>query len=122
MAIVVTRYIEKENPTNFLVQYFCDKTLLKNKRFNNLNNFELHFRKVISLKNFKINNWVRCKNTQVNLENKKNIDSILIIQDMNTLSEELELKKFSIQDLKEFIKLSLDEQSNVLKNVFQGVE
>jgi len=122
MAIVVTRYIEKENPTNFLVQYFCDKTLVKNKHFNNLNNFELHFRKVIFLKDFKINNWFRCKNTQVNLEIKKNIDSILIIQDMNTLSEELESNKFSIQNLKEFIKLSLDEQSNILKNVFQGVK
>jgi hypothetical protein len=77
---------------------------------------------VISLKNYKINNWFRCKNTQVNLENKKNIDSILVIQDMNTLSEELELNKFSVQNLKEFIKLSLDEQSNILKNVFQGVK
>lgn len=122
MAIVATRYIEKENPTNFLVQYFCDKTLAKNKHFNNLNDFELHFRKIISLKNFKINSWVRCKNAQVNLGSKKNLDSVLVIQDMNTLSEELGSNKYSIQDLKEFINLSLDEQLNILKNIFSGVK
>ena len=105
MAIVATRYIEKENPTNFLVQYFCDKILVKNKHFDNLNDFELHFRKIISLKKFKINSWVRCKNTLVNLESKKNLDSVLVVQDMNTLSEELESNKYSIQDLKEFINL-----------------
>lgn len=118
MAIVVTKYIEKENPTNFLVKYFYDKTLVENKHFNNLNDFELRFRKVISLKNFKINSWVRCKNAKVNFGTKKNFDSVLVIQDMNTFSEELELKKYSVQDLKEFINLALDKQSNILRNIF----
>jgi len=119
MAIVVTKFIEKENPTNFLVKYFCDKTLIKNKHFNNLNDFELHFRKIISLKNFKINSWVRCKNALLNFGNKKNLDSILVIQDMNTLfSEELESNRYSVNDLKEFSRLALDKQSNILQKIF----
>jgi hypothetical protein len=58
----------------------------------------------------------------VNLGSKKNLDSVLVIQDMNTLSEELGSNKYSIQDLKEFINLSLDEQLNILKNIFSGVK
>lgn len=119
MAIVVTKFIEKENPANFLVKYFGDKTLAENKQFNDLNDFELHLRKIISLNNFKINSWVRCKNAKVSFGNNKNLDSVLVIQDMNTFSEEIELKKYSIKNLKEFINLALDEQSNILKNIFK---
>jgi hypothetical protein len=121
IALVSTKYIEKENPSNILVNFFCNKNINVNKQFKDLNNFELHFRKVVQINNYKINNWTRIKNTKINFKNRKDIESILIIQDTNTLPEELELKNFAISDLKKFFKLTLKEQSLILKDIFTGV-
>lgn len=123
IGIVIKKFIEKDNPTNYLFKYFCNEKLVNKEIFNYLNDFELNFRKRYSLKNFKINSWVKCKNGKLNIGNKQNLDSILVIQDINTLLEELESKNYSIQDLKKFIEITLDEQSSILKSIFpKGVK
>lgn len=118
MAVVKRKFVEKENSTNYLVKYFCNNGLVKNKHFNDLNDFELNFRKIISINDIKVNSWVRCKNAQIKFGNKQILDSILVIQDINTLSEELESKNYSIQDLKEFVDIVLSKQSDVLEDIF----
>lgn len=123
MAIVINKIIEKENPTNFLVKYFLDKKFYKNIHFNNLNDFELNFRKIIPLNKINVNCWVRCRNSKAIVRNKKRFDSILVMQDINTLSEELEQKNYSIKNLEEFVKIAFDKHSEILKEIFfEGID
>ena len=123
MGVVINKIIEKENSTNFLIKHFLNKRFLENIYFHDLNNFELNFRKIISLNKINVNSWVRFRNSKAIVRNKKRLDSILVIQDINTLSEELEQKNYSIKDLKEFVKIAFDRHSDILKEIFfEGID
>lgn len=123
IGVVINKIIEKENSANFLVKYFLNKSFLENIHFHDLNNFELNFRKIISLNKINVNSWVRCKNSKEIVRNKKRLDSILVMQDINTLSEELEQKNYSIKNLEEFVKIALDKHSEILKEIFfEGID
>ena len=47
----------------------------------------------------------------------------MVMQDINTLSEELEQKNYSIKNLEEFVKIAFDKHSEILKEIFlEGID
>jgi len=118
LAIVINKYIDQADPQNTLAGHFCRDQWLQ-EVFTNLSEFEIHALKKIKLDEFTVNSWVRCKSGK--LENKKKdirLEIIFIIQDINTLAEELNIKKFTMKDVKKFISIVSSEHVSILKKYF----
>ncbi len=118
IGIVLNNIMEKENPANFMVKYFINDRFLKDNNFQNLNEFQLNFSKKISLNGVNANHWIKCKNIEAIGKNKKSLDFILVVQDINTPAEELEQKNYSINEIKEFVKQVNDKNTTILEEIF----
>lgn len=118
LAIVISKYIDQADPQNTLAGHFCKDQWLQ-EAFTNLFEFEIHALKKIKLDEFTVNSWVRCKSGK--LESRKKdikLEIIHIIQDINTPSEELNIKKFMMKDVKKFISIVSSEHVSILKKYF----
>lgn len=123
IGVVINKIIEKENSASFLVKYFLNKSFLENIHFHDLDKLELNFKKIISLNKINVNSWIRFRNSKAIVRNKKRLDSIIVMQDINTLSEELEQKNYSIKNLEKFVKVAFDKHSEILKEIFfEGID
>ena len=114
LALVVVRSSENENPGFALANYFCrDKWTAK--LFNRPDNFEIHSHRRYTRHKFNLNSWVRCM-TGLLAENNERI--IVVMQDINTLAEELKQRDFSIEQLKSFLRIAYKEQGQILRECF----
>lgn len=114
LAIVAVRFLEDTNPGLTLAKHFCQERWLI-EPFNRPENFELHSHKKYELDTFRVNSWVRCKSGFLK---QRNVPIILVEQDINTLSEEIETKEFNIEQIKDFSNLAKEEQKSILNKYF----
>ena len=100
VAGVIKRYADIEDPAMFLAKHFCSERWL-NGPINEPESLELHTHKVYQLrKSLKVNSWVRSR-TAAQTYAEKTKPVVMIEQDINTLSEELE-RKFDGREIKTF--------------------
>lgn len=114
LALVVVRSLENKNPGFALASHFC-KDKWTATLFSRPDKFEVHSHRHYPLHKFNVNSWVRCK-TGFLAENNEPI--ILVTQDINTLAEELEQRDFSIEQLKNFLRIAHREQGQILRKYF----
>ena len=114
LAIVAVKFIKEENPGLALAKHFCKDEWIE-QPFNHPEGFEIHSHKKYVLNDFKINSWVRCKSGFLK---KDNVKIILVEQDINTLSEEIEQNDFNIVQIKKFSNIVVKEQKSILNRYF----
>lgn len=118
LALVTERFISNQKPASTLADYFCGRKSAK-ELFGQSLNFEIHSHKKYRLKEFNINSWVRFK-TGTLKKNSKPI--ILVMQDINTLAEELEETDFGIEQAEIFLRAAYKKQEQVLCKYFPKKE
>lgn len=117
LAVVTTHLYQTEKPAALLIEHFCSKSTIENV-FKNSDNFEIHNHKRITLEDFSINVWVRCKTATV--QGEADSTFILIEQDFNTLAEEVSYRRFATEQIRKFYQLSLEKTQSVLETYFPG--
>jgi hypothetical protein len=118
LAIVSNRFIEDDNPALRLAKHFCKEKWIK-KPFNRPESFEIHSHKVYQLGEFTINSWVRCKSGSLKNNNKP---IVIVEQDINTLSDELDKKSYQNIKIKKFAGSVIKEQKEILNKYFPSNE
>ncbi|MCX5781462.1 MAG: hypothetical protein NT145_01980 [Elusimicrobia bacterium] len=113
LAVVSNKFVSSDNPGLFLAKHFCKEKWIK-EPFNRPENFELHAHKKYTFDKFKVNSWVRCKTGSL----KDGSPIILVLQDINTLAEEIESNNFVMDDVKKFVNSAILEQTNILGKYF----
>jgi hypothetical protein len=116
LAMVLTRVCKAENPAQLLVERFC-KPELQTALFGHSESLEIHNHKRIQLKDFPINSWIRCKTGGLLVDNIP-VQAIVVEQDLNTLAEEVEQRKFNSEEIKSYFQIALAEAEAVLQLYF----
>jgi len=115
LGIVVERVAGLKDPGYVLASYFCRTELLKGP-LNNLKGFELHVHTVSAiLPDVQINNWTRIKASK---EAGTEYEYVLAIQDINTLAEERETRRFSRDQVVSFFAAATKEFDGFLELYF----
>lgn len=113
MAGVIKRYKKEKDPGKFLAKHFCKENYLV-EPFNRPENFEIHAHKRYRIaKDFLVNSWVRNKSAKISFENEQ-FTVITVDQDINTLNEDINEKKFSKLKIKKFFDIIPDEFDAIL--------
>lgn len=115
LALVIVKSLEDSNPGLTLARHFCKDELMV-EPFNRPERFEIHSHKKYKLSNFNVNSWVRCKS---GILKKDNVSIILVEQDINTLSEELENNEFDIDQIQDFAAVAAEEQKTIFDKYFK---
>ena len=118
LALVAERFISNRKPASTLANYFCRRKWAK-ELFGQSLNFEIHSRKKYVLEEFNINSWVRFKAGTLR---KNDQPIILVMQDTNTLAEELKESDFGIKQAETFLRAAYEEQEKVLCKCFPKKE
>ncbi|MBW4610023.1 MAG: hypothetical protein KME22_23125 [Hassallia sp. WJT32-NPBG1] len=113
LALVLTRAFKAENPAKLIIERFC-KPELQSTIFKGSENFEIHSHQQIKIENFSINSWMRCKTGLLNINNV-NFKGVIVEQDWNTLAEEIEQRKFEIEEIKNYFQICAAESEASLK-------
>jgi hypothetical protein len=116
LALVLTRVCKAENPAKLIVEKFCQPEL-QTTIFNDSENFEIHNHKHFELKGFSVNSWIRCK-TGVLIINNVEFKGVILEQDLNTLAEELEQRRFKPEEIKSYFQVAAAEAEANLKAYF----
>lgn len=119
LALVLTRVYKTENPAQLLIERFC-KPELKGTIFENSENFEIHNHQQFQIKDFSINNWVRCK-TATLIFPEGSVPAVVVEQDLNTLAVEIEQPRFTYEDIRSYFQQALEEAKNTLYLYFPDV-
>ena len=109
LGSVLVKYWECEDAGKVLASHFC-KTEYLNTVLSRPEKFELHAYKRYSLEKFVVNSWVRSKT--------KDESSIIVEQDLNTLSENIEKENYSKSSMDEFFNLTSTEHESILDRYF----
>jgi hypothetical protein len=116
VALVISRFSIVENPTNELIEHFCnDRARTGPLRGSQM--FELHNHKVYRPDSIglQVNSWVRCKSGAI-VPTKTPI--ISVEQDLNTLEEERTNNAFSADDLHAYFEHATEEVDGILRVYF----
>ncbi len=112
MAVNVERFAQHENPGLYLAQHFCREEWWLEKPLNRPKHFELHAHKRYEIyDNLTVNSWVRNKTSEIT---KTGDSIILVVQDINTLKEDIGIKKFDNRDIEKYIKNISNEMEKIL--------
>lgn len=113
-AFVCERILPDDHASNFIVSNFCKDELAQEGRpFNNVNEFELHSLKTYKWEDYHINSWVRIMSRDLMFE--KNEPVLLIQNDLNTLSPELDPQRnFSKEEIEMFFQKIPDHLQEIL--------
>lgn len=114
-ALVIVKFSEDSNPGLTLARHFCKDELMV-EPFDRPERFEIHSHKKYKLGDFNVNSWVRCKS---GILKKDNVPIVLVEQDTNTLSEEIEDNEFDIDQIQSFIEIAVKEQRTILDKYFK---
>ncbi|MBI3089673.1 MAG: hypothetical protein HYY96_03325 [Candidatus Tectomicrobia bacterium] len=102
IGAVVIRYAAHPAPGKFLSKHFCKEDWLV-KPLNRPEGFELHAHKRFELSNeFLVNSWVRNKSGFVFTADNGGKPAVLVEQDLNTLSEEVDKCDYTSTNLESF--------------------
>jgi len=116
MAGLLNRFVKEPTPGLFLAKHFCKETW-HDAPFDRPERFEIHAHKRYALSNsFNVNSWVRCKTGVTNKPAPEPI--ILVEQDINTLSEEIEEREFTEEQLRGFFQILPEEFDSILTLYF----
>jgi len=120
LGLVVTRVCRTDNPAQVLVDRFCrdDVKALDSPDapLRHSTNFEIHNHKRYEpIPGLTVNSWVRCRTATLG-EDASPI--VLAEQDINTLSEELEEREFSLEEIASFCRLAVDQMDSILVKYF----
>jgi len=119
LAAVLNRYAQHPSPGLFLARHFCQERWLTGS-LNRPENFELHAHKRFSLSGrFLVNSWVRSKTGRLS-SGEENQPIVLVEQDLNTLSEEIETQAFSKEDIDRFFSSTVTEFDVILRLYYPG--
>jgi hypothetical protein len=116
LALVLTRVYRTENPAELLVERFCQHEL-QGVLFNNSENFEIHNHKRLQLKDFSVNAWIRCKTAGWVVDNSL-VSGVLVEQDLNTLAEEVEQRRFTTEEISSYFQNASMEAETTLQLYF----
>ncbi len=114
LALVGIKKYEIQNPGLELSKYFCRSDLLNdplNAPLKRADKFELHAYKKYSFDDFTVNSWMRFRS-----EPEKSL--VLVEQDINTLSEDINDKIFDLKSIDKFHEKAKTEHDTILKKYF----
>jgi hypothetical protein len=117
LAFVLKRTVFNDTPGIELAKHFCRDQWLTGP-LNRPADFELHAHKKYRLTGrWNVNSWMRCKTGMIASLNKS---VILVEQDLNTSSEEIETAEFGAADINDFFQDCRPEVNHILKLYFPG--
>ncbi len=112
LAALVTRLAAIPQPGRLLAEKFCRDEWLRGP-LNRPEGFELHAHKVFSLlPNLRVNSWIRIKTAGQPYQN------VLVEQDMNTLAEEREQRRFDKSEMASMFERAADELNKIVDLYF----
>ena len=115
VAAVIHRYAPHEAPGRWLASHFCrDKWLIQ--PLNRPEHFELHAFKRFRFREqpFEVNSWVRSKTGRLT-DGEQRSPIVLVEQDLNTPSEEVDQHSYSEQDIQNFFMTAVTEFDIILR-------
>lgn len=118
LGLVVQRTCPDENPAEALIQRFCNEES-RREPFNRSANFEIHnhkeYRPLREGIDYSINSWVRCQCGHVEPERTR---SIVVIQDLNTMADDLEKCQFDVDKILGFFSMASEEAETIFRKYF----
>jgi hypothetical protein len=118
IATVLKRFSLKDDPGREIANHFCKENFLE-MPFDRPASFELHARKRYNLsESFEVNSWVRIKSGNVNYPSVPSLPIVLVEQDINTISEVMEVKQYTGDEILSFFQLIFAELNNILQLYF----
>jgi len=122
VAVIAVRACFAEDPAQKLVERFCNESS-RREPFNRSAQFEIHnfkaYRPAGGEINYDINSWVRCR-TAVSKHDQRSV--VQVEQDLNTLAEDLELRRFDVNAMRTFFTVATRELDDILQKYFPGTE
>jgi hypothetical protein len=120
LAAVIRRFLIIENPGLEIAAHFCRAEFME-APFDNPRSFELHAHKVYTLRDFDtVNSWVRLRSGIAQFQGSAPRSSIIIEQDINTISEDMGEKNYTQEQIVEFYEIVADEFDTILQLYFRG--
>jgi len=113
LAVNCNRYAKQVDPGLYLAQHFCNEKWWLEAPLNRPKQFELSAHKRFELyKGLEVNSWVRNK-TGISTTTGESL--ILVEQDINTLPEEMDTCRFSVEEIERFFKHNIKELDHILE-------
>jgi hypothetical protein len=118
IATVLKRFSLKDDPSIEIANHFCKEKFLR-MPFDRPASFELHARKrYIFSESFEVNSWVRIKSGNVQYPSVPSLPIVLVEQDINTISEVMEVKQYTGEEISSFFRLIFAEFNDILQLYF----
>jgi len=115
VAAIIRRFAVIENPGHVIAEHFCKEEFMA-APFDRPGSFEIHAHKVYDLSDFgRVNSWVRIRGVVAQFADRAQQHAIIIEQDINTLSEEMENRDYSEQQINRFFEIVADEFDIILR-------
>jgi hypothetical protein len=117
VAMVVQRLFPVDNPAQMLIEQFCSESSQR-EPFNRPETFEIHNHKVYTPQQgiaYRVNSWVRCKSVTLAGDNRP---AISVEQDINTLAENVEPRRFVSPGMLAFFDTAAHEADDILHKYF----
>lgn len=118
LALIVQHFCPVPDPAKTLIERFCNEAS-RGEPLNRSSTFEIHNHKVYAPQegsvDYPINSWVRCK-SGVLLADKQPV--ILVEQDLNTLAEEMDSRRFDVTGMKNFFEMAATEAGQIARKYF----
>jgi len=118
IGLIVRRSFPTADPAQFLVQRFCNAQSQR-EPFNRSSTFEIHNHKAYAPSqpgiDYSINSWVRCRSAAVVPDNRQ---AIVVVQDLNTMGNELEQRRFNADQIRVFFEMAAQEADQILGKYF----
>ncbi len=118
LALVLQRACQDEDPAQTLIRRFCTEESQR-EPFNRSATFEIHNHKdympVHDGVDYRINSWVRCQCGHVE---PKKTPAVVVIQDLNTMTADLEQRQFDADKIGVFFSMVCDEAEAIIRKYF----
>lgn len=115
LAAICNRFLVREEPGIALANHFCRDERLKGP-LNRPGDFELHAHKQYTMGGeHEVNSWVRSK-TGLKTESQERV--IVVIQDINTLADQAQVKEYGDEEIVRFFDAGSSELDSILSIYF----
>ena len=121
MGFVTERVKFRKDALTYVLERFCNENQIeKGRPFNNAKRFEIHSLKKYPWQDFNINSWVRVKYIPILMEDRSQIEPVLLVEnDLNTLSiDEDAGANFTDSDIRSFFNKAHGEIEEILNLYF----
>jgi hypothetical protein len=115
VACIIHRLCDSEKPAATLSRHFCKEQWISGP-LSRPSDFELHAHKRFPLPGlFEVNSWMRFKTVVSRDDTGQKPNAILVEQDLNSLSEQIESREMSQTEIRKFFELAPGEMRHVLE-------